>query len=343
MTRRRPTAIRGAIAAALAVSIVAIGAVTVARGARHDSGVAAPVPANAPLPTPPGTTERVSVGADGRQGDADSGGASALIESMNADQAISADGRWVAFASAATNLIPGEPHPAGGIFLRDRQSAATVAIPWVDGRVFPAGVSAAEPVISGDGAVVAFTAIVTNAAAARAVAFSMATPYVLAWDRATNLTELVSVDGNTRPMPGYQPSISTDGRYVAYTRWFVDTTPPVLSNLTADAFASGGQFFVFGPGAPCTPHAATITVTATDPDDSVTEVTLFVQPNGGNVTTQAMTNVGGNLWQATIAAQDSWSTGPITYSVEGRDSHGNVSQPLAASPPNLLSKGDCIL
>ena len=343
MTRRRPTALRGAIAVAVAVSVVAIGAVTVARGAPYEPRAAAPVPAEAPLPTPPGTTERVSVGADGRQGDAGSGGASALIESMNADQAISADGRWVAFASAATNLIPGEPHPGGGIFLHDRQSATTVAVPWVGGGAFPAGVTAAEPVISGDGAVVAFTAIVTNAAAARAVAFSMTSPYVLAWDRRTNLTELVSVDGNARPLPGYQPSISADGRYVAYTRWFLDTTPPVLSNLTADAFPSGGQFFIFGPGAPCTPHTATITVTATDPDDAVTEVTLFVQPNGGEVTAQAMTDFGGNSWRATIDALDSWATGTITYSVQGRDAHGNVSQPLFAAPPNLLSKGDCIL
>jgi hypothetical protein len=349
-SRQRPPAIRGAIALAVAVSILAIGAATVALGARSAPIAAGPIPqasaaldAPSALPTPPGTTQRVSVGADGRQGGADSGGASAAIESMNGNQAISADGRWVAFASAATNLIPGEPHPAGGIFLRDRQTGTTVAVPWVDGGVFPAAVTAAEPTISGDGAVVAFTAIVSNAAAARAVAISTKSPYVLAWDRATNVTELVSVDGNGRPTPGYQPSISADGRYVAYTRWFADTTPPVLSNLTTDGFPSGGQFFVFGPGAPCTPHSATITVTATDPDDAVTGVTLFYQPNGGSVLTQPMSNVGGTTWQTTIAVADSWSTGQITYSVQGRDSNGNVSQPLTPAAGYVLSKGDCIL
>jgi hypothetical protein len=285
----------------------------------------------------------VSVGSGGRQGGAGSGGGSALIEAMNGDQALSADGRWVAFASAATNLIPGQPHPAGGIFVRDRQTPTTIAIPWVNGGAFPAGVTAAEPVISGDGAVVAFTAIVTNAAAARAVAVSPTRPYVLAWDRATNLTELVSVDAGGRPTPGYQPSISADGRYVAYTRWFVDTTPPVLTNLTTDGFPSAGQFFVYGPSAPCTPHSATITVTATDPDDAVASVTLFYQPNGGGVLTQAMSNVSGPTWRATIAILDAWSTGPITYWVQGRDSHGNVSQPLYPAAGYALSKGDCIL
>lgn len=343
MARSKRTAIRGSIAIAVAIGVVAIGAATVARGARQAPHVDQPTPETATLPSPPGTTERVSVGADGRQGDGVSGGASALIESMNADQAISADGRWVVFASAATNLISGEPHPAGGIFVRDRETRTTFAIPWVGGGVFPAGVTAAEPVTSGDGAVVAFTAIVTDAITARAVALSTTSPYVLAWDRATNLTELVSMDANARPTPGYQPSISADGRYVAYTRWFVDTTPPVLSDLTTDGFPSGGQFFIFGPSAPCTPHAATITVTATDPDDAVTGVTLFVQPNGGGVASQPMSNVGGNTWRATIAALDAWSSGPITYWVQGRDSHGNVSQPLVSAAPNLLSKGDCIL
>jgi hypothetical protein len=348
--RRRPAAIRGAVAVAVAVSIMAIGAATVALGARSAPIAAGPIPrASAPLnapsalPTPPGTTERVSVGADGRQGNGGSGGASAAIDSMNGNQAISADGRWVAFASAATNLIPGEPHPAGGIFLRDRQTGTTVAIPWVDGGVFPAAVTSAEPTISGDGAVVAFTAIVSNAGAARAVAISTKNPYVLAWDRATNLTELVSMDGNGRPTPGYQPSISADGRYVAYTRWFLDNTPPVLSNLTTDGFPSGGQFFVFGPSAPCTPHSATITVTATDPDDAVAEVTLSYQPNGGGVLTQAMSNVGGTTWRTTIAVQDAWSTGQITYSVQGRDSNGNVSQPLSPGSGFVLNKGECIL
>jgi hypothetical protein len=343
VVRRRPAAIRGAIAIAVAVSILAIGAATVALGARDKPHPTGPLSQAAPLPTPPGTTERVSVGADGRQGGAGSGGASAAIDSMNGNQAISADGRWVAFASAATNLIPGVPHPAGGIFLRDRQTGTTVAVPWVDGDVFPAAVTAAEPTISGDGAVVAFTAIVSNAAAARAVAISTKSPYVLSWDRATNLTELVSVDANGRPTPGYQPSISADGRYVAYTRWQVDTTPPVLSNLTTDGFASGGQFFVFGPGAPCAPHSATITVTATDPDDAVTSVTLSYQPNGGGVLTQPMSNVGGTTWRTTIAVEDSWSTGQITYSAQGRDSHGNVSQPLSPAAGYVLSKGDCIL
>ena len=44
-----------------------------------------------------GTTERVSVSSGGAQGNSDS-----------FDPAISADGRFVAFKSGATNLVPGD-------------------------------------------------------------------------------------------------------------------------------------------------------------------------------------------------------------------------------------------
>ena len=50
-----------------------------------------------------GTTERVSVGSGGAQGNEYSFG-----------PAISADGRFVAFESDATNLVPGDTNGCGG-------------------------------------------------------------------------------------------------------------------------------------------------------------------------------------------------------------------------------------
>jgi hypothetical protein len=334
----------GRLAGVTLVAIVGLSAASIAAGSRSPAGPPRQLTTEAidAVPTPPATTERVSVGADGRQANDDSGGGSGLYEAMNPDQSISADGRWVAFASRATNLVPGEAHPAGGIFVRDRQADTTIAVPWVGGGPFPANATAAEPVISADGGVVAFTVVVSAAGTSAILATSTA-PYVLAWDRATNLTEVVSVDSEGRPIPGYQPSISGDGRYVAYTRWFIDTTPPVLSNLMTDGFFSAGQYYVYGPAAPCTPHVATISVTATDPDDAVASVTLFYQPTGSGALSKAMTNVSGGLWQATITVLDSWSVGQITYWVQARDSHNNTSPTLLNSSSFLLNKGSCIL
>src|SRR5688572_8195238 len=56
---------------------------------------------------------RVSVSADGRQGDRDSGG-----------PVISRDGRYVAFASAATTLVAGDTNNTPDIFVADRRTGA---------------------------------------------------------------------------------------------------------------------------------------------------------------------------------------------------------------------------
>ena len=54
-----------------------------------------------------GTTRRVSVGPGGVQGDSGSDHGS-----------ISADGRFVAFWSAATNLVPGDTNGQADVFVR---------------------------------------------------------------------------------------------------------------------------------------------------------------------------------------------------------------------------------
>ena len=62
-----------------------------------------------------GTTERVSVSSGGAQGN----------DGSYFDPAISADGRFVAFTSDATNLVPGDTNGAADIFVRDRQTGTT--------------------------------------------------------------------------------------------------------------------------------------------------------------------------------------------------------------------------
>ena len=61
-----------------------------------------------------GTTERVSVSSTGVQGNGPSGFGGV---------AISADGRFVAFDSPATNLVPGDTNGQNDVFVRDRQTA----------------------------------------------------------------------------------------------------------------------------------------------------------------------------------------------------------------------------
>lgn len=102
--------------------------------------------------TVPRRIRRVSVGSDGTEAN----GASAA-------PAISADGRQVAFESAATNLAEGDAH---GVFAHSLDSGVTTAVPLLDPRHdggwpgvrVPAGAAAKSPSLSGDGRYVAVSA-----------------------------------------------------------------------------------------------------------------------------------------------------------------------------------------
>jgi hypothetical protein len=291
--------------------------------------------AASPLPPPPGTTERMSVGNDERQANGASGGVSALLAAANGDQAISADGRWVAFVSAATNLTPGQARPGGGVFLRDRLSGDTIAIPWFGGVPFPAGISAAEPTISRDGGVVAFTAVVVPNAAVRAIALPTRDPYVLLWDRITNLTEIVSLDPNGGPVPGFQPSISADGQTVAYTQWAAIATPPPtktpaptpnpgpsLSNLNANpqGFCPDRTF-------------STISVTAIDPN-GIKFVRITIWPPGqAAIGPFDMIWQGSNVWAYNITP-NGWNAGYIAYQVTAYDNFDATSTASSVNNPS---------
>ena len=68
-----------------------------------------------------GTTTRVSVSTGGGEADANSGFVFGSLGSLRI--AISDDGRFVAFASQADNLVAGDTNDAIDIFVHDRQTA----------------------------------------------------------------------------------------------------------------------------------------------------------------------------------------------------------------------------
>jgi len=93
-----------------------------------------------------GQTERVSVASDGSQAigdDLSSGGA-----------VVSGDGRFVAFTSSGTNLVPGLTQPTN-TFVRDRQTPATELVSY-DPLGAPYAVFTEPIAMSADGRLVAF-------------------------------------------------------------------------------------------------------------------------------------------------------------------------------------------
>ncbi|HEV8114281.1 MAG TPA: hypothetical protein VGR31_16030 [Planctomycetota bacterium] len=168
-----------------------------------------------------GTTERVSVGPAGLEGDGDS----------NASL-ISADGRYAVFASYADNLVPGDTNGSLDVFLRDRQNGTTERVSVdsaeaeVNGASFPGS-------ITPGGRYVAFQSFATDLVSGDTNGFSD----VFVRDRANGTAELVSVDSAGAQGNGdsYFPLISADGRVVAFYSSATDLVAGD-TNGTYDAF-----------------------------------------------------------------------------------------------------------
>jgi Tol biopolymer transport system component len=149
-----------------------------------------------------GTTERVSVATGGTEGNFDSYYPS-----------ISADGRFVAFHSFASNLVLGDTNGAADIFVRDRQSGTTERVSVATGGTQGNGHSYI-PSISRDGRFVAFFSLASNLVAGDTNGFFD----VFVRDRQSGTTERVSLatGGAEGNFDSYWPSISADGRFVAF-------------------------------------------------------------------------------------------------------------------------------
>jgi Tol biopolymer transport system component len=91
-----------------------------------------------------GKTVRVSVASDGRQGDGPSDGPS-----------LSADGRYVAFNSSASNLVAGDTNRHLDVFVRDLTTGTTIRAD-VQGGGKQARVGGDYPQRSANGRFVAF-------------------------------------------------------------------------------------------------------------------------------------------------------------------------------------------
>jgi len=168
-----------------------------------------------------GTTERVSVGSAGVQGNGYCYSAS-----------ISADGLTVAFQSYSSNLVAGDTNGFGDVFVRDRQSNTTQIV-----SVGSAGTQGNDEsyssLISADGRYAVFVSYATNLV----IGDTNGSQDVFLRDRQSGTTERVSVDsagaqGNGASFPS---AINPDGRYVAFQSYATNL-------VTGDATGFGAVF-----------------------------------------------------------------------------------------------------
>ena len=148
------------------------------------------------------TTERASVAGDASQGNADSRRPS-----------ISSDGRFVAFASLASNLVTGDTNGTEDVFVRDRQTGATSRVSVGTGGTEANDASYALS-ISGDGRYVGFESDATNLVAGDT---NNAVDTFL-HDRQTGASSRVSVTsaGAQAVEDSYSLAVSDDGSFVAF-------------------------------------------------------------------------------------------------------------------------------
>jgi Tol biopolymer transport system component len=152
-----------------------------------------------------------ATGATGAKGNGNSG-----------EPVISADGRYVAFTSQATNLDAADPDPTPDIYVRDLQTSTTTLISRASGAggAKAAGTGSYGPAISTDGRFIAFYTDAGNLDASVADGNGIHDVYRRDWNppSAPPVTVRVSYDGAGGDANGIstRPSISADGRYVAF-------------------------------------------------------------------------------------------------------------------------------
>ncbi len=153
-----------------------------------------------------GTTELISVPTAG-----------GTANGSSVEPGISADGRFVAFRSLATNLVPGDTNNMYDVFVRDRFAGTTTRVNVSSSgaqALPPFGNLFTPPSISADGRFVAFTTLSSNLVPGD----TNGRDDVFLHDRTLGRTERVSVssaNGQSNDT-NFQQTMTSDGRFIAY-------------------------------------------------------------------------------------------------------------------------------
>ena len=224
---------------------------------------------------------------------------------------VSDDGRFVAFASFATNLVPGQvdTNSRRDIFLYDRELDSMQLVSHSTAGQTTAGNSGCEigALVSGDGAFVLFISESTNLISG--VTEGNSSWDVFLWERASGDITLVSHAAGSPTQTGNAFSslnaISDDGAWVVFQTTATDMVAGVTTNIYVDVFlwerATGditlvshtsasssteGNFWSYGAqisgdGAWITfVSGSTDLISGTDPNSTIDDVFLFERATG---------------------------------------------------------------
>ena len=173
------------------------------------------------------STSRVSVNSSGVQGNNQSGGSTFL----------SADGRYVAFGSDASNLVPGDINAVADVFVHDRITGQTHRVS-VDSAGLEGNATSYVPTLSADGRLIAFHSEANNLVAGD----TNGVQDIFVHDRSTGQTRRVSqnIFGLQGDRPSEWPFFSADGRFVAFSSRATNLVAGDTNN-TNDVFVANLQ------------------------------------------------------------------------------------------------------
>jgi Tol biopolymer transport system component len=255
-------------------------------------------------------TERISVASNGQQGYGWSG-----------EPAFSEDGRFVAFSSAAPNLVPNDTNGFGDIFVKDRQTGVVERVS-VSSSGAQADSWSASPGISSDGRYVVFASEATNLTSLPAGG----RPLAYVHDRETGVTECVSVNDNGQPANGYAlyPTISGDGNVVAFESDAYNLAPYdpfvvatiYLRNRSAGTTVRRGQNL---EGPAYLNEDGSVVVESSDGLSADGQIAVYAPAGGGNVTVRNLaTNSSVQIVRAADGGAPNGLSGPAALSRDGR-------------------------
>lgn len=242
--------------------------------------------------------------------------------SLIANQPISQDGHYLAFASEADSLVAGDTNRLRDVFACDLFNGSNVLVSVGTNGANGNGGSF-EPALSGSGRFVAFTSLATNLISRD----TNNSTDIFVRDLQANATTLVSVnssgtgEGNK---DSYSPTISSDGRFVLFNS--------KASNLTAGSFSGTDNLFLSDRQIG-TNYALTTTgqaYAAMTPDGHFIAFTDTAGSSSGNI----------YLWDTQLAkrvATNTTVTGILGISISP---DGNRIACFAGSSPVALSTWD---
>lgn len=212
--------------------------------------------------------------------------------------AVSTDHRYALFSSHASNIVSGDTNATGDVFVRDRTLGSTERVSVADDES-QANAYSYESSMTPNAHFVVFTSAATNLIAGDTNSNSDC----FVRDRLTNSTTRVSVASSGLEVSGAcsSPSVSADGRYVAFTdtasnvvagdtnsnsdvflhdRMTNITTRVSLTNAGAQISGYSGQGVVAGGGR----YVAFVTTQGLDPGDTNGFGDIYVRDTVMNTT-----------------------------------------------------------